>query len=164
MLRCVAGRAMKRERKGYTTMISRQVRSGNRVRLGTLAAWVASITLVAACPAEAGVGDYRCVNPTQVYMGNAKRFQRPCVISADRVYRSISEYREIVDKGLTDKDLRYHLLMKKAARKFADAIKKKMARTHRHDLVAESGAVEPNPKKEGIASVPDRTSEAVAAL
>lgn len=111
--------------------------------------------------AEASVGDYKCVDPTQVYLGNAKLFQRPCVISADRVYRNISEYREILDKGLTDKDVRYHMLMNKASEKFADAIKK-MARKHRHDLVAERGAVEP--KKKGVDQPADRTSEAISAL
>ena len=139
--------------------------SGRRV--GMLMVLLASLVLVSLVvgvgPAEAALGDYKCVNATRVYMGNAKLFQRPCMISADRVYRSIAEYRQIVDKGLTDKDIKYHLLMKKAAKKFADAIKK-MSRTHRHDLVAETGAVEINPKKKDVKAVPDRTSEAIAAL
>lgn len=122
---------------------------------------ILAVALVCVGPAEAGLGDYRCVSPTQVYLGNAKLFQRPCTISADRIYRSISEYREIVEKGLTNKDFRYHLLMKKAAKKFADAVTK-MARANRHDLVAESGAVEA--KKKGVPPVPDRTSEAISAL
>jgi DNA-binding MarR family transcriptional regulator len=38
------------------------------------------------------------------------------------VYRSIAEYREILDKGLTDKDVRYHFLMRKASDKFSRAV------------------------------------------
>ena len=107
------------------------------------------------------MGDYRCVNQTQVYLGNGRLFQRPCHVAADRVYQSIPEYQQILSKRLTDKDLEYHLLMKKAARKFADAIRK-MARANDHDLVAEVGAVVV--KKKGVPPVPNRTSEAIAAL
>ena len=137
------------------------VKDDMNTRLTAGLSFLALVSVLLVGTAEAGVGDYRCVDQTKVYMGNAKLFQRPCVISGDRVYRSISEYREILDKGLTDKDVRYHLLMKKASKKFADAVKK-MARKHRHDLVAEHGAVEP--KKEGVAKPKDRTSEAIAAL
>ena len=68
--------------------------------------------------AQADVGDYRCKDPGDVYFGNARLFQRPCHISADRVYRKIPEYREILQKKLTDDDPKYHLLMKKASQRF----------------------------------------------
>lgn len=107
---------------------------------------------------SADVGCYRCADPSKVYMGNPRLFQKPAVISADRVYQQIPEYREILDSGLTDKDVRYHFLMKKASERFTKAVKS-MARGSGHDLVAEIGAVEavrgecPEP--------PDRTSEVI---
>ena len=69
--------------------------------------------------------------------------------------------RQILDKGLTDNDVKYHFLMKKAAKRFGAAVKA-MARQHGHDLVAEPGAVtKANPKAPDI---PDRTAETIAAL
>lgn len=126
-----------------------------------LAALLGLVVLLSAGTARADVGDYRIVDASKVYLGNPRLFQRPCVIQADLVYGAISEYREIVDKGLTDKDVRYHFLMKKASERFLEALKG-MAREADADLVAEVGAVRAaNP---GVAAPVDRTDDAIARL
>ena len=111
--------------------------------------------------ALAGPGDYRVSDPSRVYLGNARIFQKPCHVSCDRVYRKIPEYREILEKGLTEKDVRYHFRMKKASARFKEAVKA-MARGKGHDLVAEKGAVKKARKK--AADVPDRTNEVIKKL
>lgn len=108
--------------------------------------------------ASAAVGDYRCKDHSDVYLGNARLFKRPCHISADRVYRKIPEYQEILQKKLTDDDPKYHLLMKKASQRFTEAVKQ-MARDLDHDLVAEVGAIKKD--KEEAKSIPDRTDEVI---
>ena len=114
--------------------------------------------------AIAGVGDYRCDDPGQVYYGNARLFRSPCTISLDRVYRHIREYREILERGLRDDDPKYHLLMKKASQRFSEAVKQ-MARDLQHDLVAETGGVrKARPDDPDIAAIPDRTDEVIANL
>ena len=117
--------------------------------------------LTAVGSAWAGVGDYRCKDAAKVYLGNSRLFQRPAVISSDKVYRRISEYREILEKGLTDKDVRYHFLMKKASAKFKEAVKR-MARKKDHDLVAEKGCVRRANKD--APKVPDRTQDVIKQL
>lgn len=111
--------------------------------------------------AFADPGDWRVTDSAAVYLGNARLFARPCVVLADRVYREIPEYREIVDKGMTDKDPRYHFLMKKASEKFLEAVRH-MARDLDHDLVAEVGAVRAT--KEGVAEPPERTADVISRL
>ncbi|MFM8978930.1 MAG: hypothetical protein ACKOSS_00470 [Planctomycetia bacterium] len=130
---------------------------------GCLALLLALLSLVArpAHAAWADPGDYRVTDSAAVYLGNARLFARPCVVRADRVYREIPEYREILEHGLTDKDPRYHFLMKKASEKFLDAVRQ-MARDLDHDLVAEVGAVKAT--KDGVAEAPERTSDVVSRL
>lgn len=108
--------------------------------------------------ASAAVGDYRCKDHSDVYLGNARLFKRPCHVSADRIYRKIPEYQEILQKKLTDDDPKYHLLMKKASQRFNEAVKQ-MARDLDHDLVAEDGAIKKD--KEEAKSIPDRTDEVI---
>lgn len=97
--------------------------------------------LLLAGTAEAGLGDYRCTDTGRVYHGNARLIRKPAVCSADRVYRHIPEYQQILSEGLTEKDVRYHFLMKEASRKFLKAVKA-MAREGGFDFVAEVGSVE----------------------
>ncbi len=112
-------------------------------------------------PAEAGVGDYTCDNPSKVYYGNQRLFQRPATVDCDRVYAKIPEYKEILSRRLTDKDPQYHLLMKKASKRFSAAVKK-MARAKKHDLVAQAGAV--RKAKDKAKDIPNRTDEVIKAL
>lgn len=111
--------------------------------------------------AWAGIGDYRCTDPGRVYLGNPRLIRTPSQISADRIYKGIPEYQKIVDERLTDKDVRYHFLMKKASARFAKAVKA-MARAKSHDFVAEIGAIEV--VKKDAKSPPDRTQEVIDRL
>lgn len=129
--------------------------------LAGLTVLVLLTALVPVAVAYAGVGDYSCSDPKKVYFGNHRLFRRPCTVSCDRVYQRIPEYQEILRRGLTDKDPHYHLLMKKATKRFTAAIKS-MARSKNHDLVAEVGAVRRNKKK--APKIPDRTADALRAL
>jgi hypothetical protein len=125
---------------------------------------LAVLALVLALPAGvawAEAGDYRVVDGGKVYLGNGRLFARPCVVQADRVYREIAEYREILDKGLTDKDARYHFLMKRASERFLDAVKR-MATELDFDLVAEVGVVKP--AKRGVEGAPERTDDVISRL
>ena len=97
--------------------------------------------LLLASAAEAGLGDYRCTDTGRVYHGNARLIRKPAVCSADRVYRHIPEYKTILAENLTEKDVRYHFLMKEASQKFLKAVKG-MARESGFDFVAEVGAVQ----------------------
>ena len=142
---------------------------GVRRQRGAASRWaVALLALVALVGAPlavrsavASVGQYRCVDATRVYLGNARLFQSPCHVESDTVYRRIAEYREILDRGLTDNDVQYHFLMKKAAKQFNAAIKA-MSTSYDHDLVAEAGSVVK--ARDDAPDVPDRTAEAIAAL
>lgn len=83
---------------------------------------------------------YRVVDVSLVYVGNPRLFKKPCVVDADRVYKAIPEYQEILEKNLTDRDVRYHFLMKKASDKFSRAVRA-LAKDSEYDLVAGTGAV-----------------------
>lgn len=117
--------------------------------------------LLAASVAAAGVGDYTCSDPSKVYYGNSRLFQRPAAVDCDKVYDRISEYKEIVRRGLTAKDPQYHLLMKKATKRFSEAVKK-MAKAKSHDLVAQIGAVKK--ARKSAQDVPDRTQDVIGKL
>ncbi len=111
--------------------------------------------------AAAQVGDYRCSDPSRVYHGNPRLIRKPAIISADDVYSRISEYQQICEQGLTDKDVRYHFLMKKASERFAKAVKA-AARALGYDCIAEQGAIEV--AREGAKAPVDVTAEVVSRL
>ena len=119
------------------------------------------VLALAAPTALAAVGDYDCPDPSKVYFGHCKLFQRPAEVDADRVYARISEYQEILRRGLTAKDPQYHLLMKKATQRFTEAVKK-MAKAKKHDLEAQTGSVRKARKK--AKDVPDRTQDVIQKL
>lgn len=126
-----------------------------------LALFALAPALVAAAEASPEMGDYRVVEGGAVYLGNPRLFARPCVVQADSIYRQIPEYREILEKGLTDKDVRYHFLMRKASERFTEAVKQ-MARDLDHDLVAEVGACKPSRRE--VSAPPDRTSDVTSRI
>lgn len=132
-----------------------------RLALVLLLVAVVAAPAVASAGDPASVGDYRCVDATRVYLGNARLFQTPCHVDSDAIYRQIPEYREILEKGLTDRDVQYHFLMKKAAQKFSEAVKA-MARDNGNDLVAEMGTV--SKARDQAPEVPDRTQAVISAL
>ena len=126
-----------------------------------LALVLVAVLALGAAVADAGVGDYTCDDPSKVYYGNQRLFQRPACVDCDRVYANIPEYQEILRRRLTDKDAQYHLLMKKATKRFSAAVKK-MARDKNHDLVAQTGTVRKAKKK--AKDVPDRSQDVIDAL
>jgi hypothetical protein len=120
-----------------------------------------ALLVLVAPPAWAGIGDYDCPNPSKVYLGNPNLFQRPCTVDCDRIYSHIPEYQEILRRNLTDRNPEYHILMKKATKRFTAAVKK-MAAARKHDLVAQKGAV--TKAKKDAKDVPDRTDEVIRDL
>jgi hypothetical protein len=80
------------------------------------------------------------IDETQVYFGRAKCCKAPGVVDAAKVYKSIPEYRKIVDQKLTEKDVEYSLLLVKATKKFRAAVEG-AATAGSCDLVANLGAV-----------------------
>ena len=122
------------------------------VRAVTLAA-----ALVATGAPVALAGDTPVeVDTTQVYVGKARTSQKPSVVNADVVFKSIGEYQRILDEKLTDKDVRYSFLMMRATKKFKKACEA-AAREEGRDLVGNAGAV-----KWGENAVPDITETAVS--
>lgn len=121
-----------------------------RALVGRLLALVLCLGLGFVLPARAARAEdakekekgpaYRVVDVSAVYVGNPRLFKKPCAVDADRVYKAIPEYQEILEKNLTDRDVRYHFLMKKASDKFARAVRA-LAKDSEYDLVAGTGAV-----------------------
>jgi hypothetical protein len=95
------------------------------------------------------------IDKTKVYFGCASTCKAPAVVDSDKVYRSIPEYKKILDQKLTDKDAEYSILLLKATRKFRTAIEE-AAKDGSNDLVAAVGSV----KWDGH-TVPDLTDAAV---
>ncbi len=121
----------------------------------------AALIGLSASPAAAAIGDYACADASRVYLGNARLFHNPCHVNSSAIYRQIAEYREILERSLSDHDPQYHLLMQKAAKRFNDALKT-MARNQGHDLVAETGTI--TKARNEASDVPERTQAAIAAL
>lgn len=99
----------------------------------------------------------RSVDAASVYVGDARKWEKPAEVDADLVYAKIDEYKEIVDKGLKPGDPKYELLISKASRRFMCAVKK-TAKDGGYDLVARRGSVK------GADSVSDITSDVIANL
>lgn len=135
--------------------------SASCVALLLLALVGATATATAADEKVPAAPAYRVTDPALVYLGNPRLFKKPCTLAADRVYKAIPEYQEILDKNLTDKDVRYHFLMKKASDKFVRAVRD-LARDLSYDLVAGKGAVVPD--NADTPAVPDATDAAIARL
>jgi hypothetical protein len=135
-----------------------------RAAAGLLVLGLALWALVVALPLRAAwaeMSDYRISDASGIYCGNQRLYTKPCVVKADRIYRSISEYREILDKGLTDKDVQYHFLMKKASERFTEAVKR-MSKDLALDLVGEVGSIKA--AKTGIAEPPEKTDDVISRL
>ncbi len=96
------------------------------------------------------------IDATQVYFGKPSCCKAPAVVDADQVFRAIPEYKQILERKLTEKDVEYSLLMIKAARRFRAAVEE-AATDGSYDLVANIGAV----TWEGHV-IPDITDRAIA--
>jgi hypothetical protein len=101
---------------------------------------------------------YEVVDHSAIYYGEGSHPTAPAVIVADDVWREIPEYRRIIDEELTDDDPAYHLLLKKATRRFKKALKKAAARDG-YDMIGEIGSIKP--KADTKKAIPDITSELI---
>lgn len=99
----------------------------------------------------------KSVDASDVYVGDAAKWEKPAEVDADKVYAKIDEYKEIVDGKLKPGDAKYELLICKASKRFRCAVKK-AAKGGSYDLVAKIGAVK------GVTGVPDITSDAIEKL
>lgn len=123
---------------------------------------LAALFVAVASPAAAqDKAEYRVVDPSGVYLGNPRLFKKPVVVNCDRVYRAIPEYVEILEKNLTDRDVRYHFLMRKASDKFAAAVRA-VATEGGYDLVGGVGAVVPANTE--TPAIPEATDAAIKKL
>ncbi len=104
---------------------------------------------------------YRVVDVSLIYSGNPRLFKKPCVVDADKIYKSIPEYQEIVEKNLTDRDVRYHFLMKKASDKFAKSLRG-LVKDLEYDLIGGVGSIVP--ATTDAPAVPNGTDGAIARL
>lgn len=120
-----------------------------------MAAW--AIGLFVLCAASASVAaskhDFDVVDSSAVYYGSGKHPKTPAVCAADDVWAKIPEYQTIVDDELTASDPRYHLLLKRATKRFQRALKK-LARRDSYDMIGETGSIKAvGKKKKAIPSV-----------
>ncbi len=130
---------------------------------GFVASWSPSTSLSGRDSAFAGEKDgkkekdRKKVDESDVYFGDAKKWETAAEVDADKVYAKIDEYKQIVDGGLKPGDAKYEILIAKASKRFCAAVKK-AAKDGGYDLVAKIGAVK------NAGTVPDITSDVIAAL
>jgi hypothetical protein len=98
------------------------------------------------------------VDDRNVYFGRACASAAPATVDADKLFRSIPEYKRILNGRLTERDPKYSVYMLRATRKFRAAVAK-AAGDGAYDLVAAAGTV----TWDGGA-VPDITETALARL
>jgi hypothetical protein len=90
--------------------------------------------------------DFEVVDSSAVYYGSARHPKTPAQCSADDVWAEIPEYKTIIKEELTEKDPRYHLLLKRATKRFQSALKK-LANRDGHDVIGEIGSIKALGKK-----------------
>lgn len=84
--------------------------------------------------------DFEVVNNGSIYYGSGKHPKSPAVCCADDVWAEIPEYQTIVEEELTASDPRYHLLMKRATKRFQRALKA-LASREGYDMIGEVGSI-----------------------
>jgi len=98
------------------------------------------------------------IDEAEIYYGDPADFTKPAVVDVDRVYESISEYKEIIDRDMDDSNPRYLMLMRAASKKFRTALKK-AAKAKGYDLIGGLGSI----KIEGK-TVPEITDLVISKL
>ncbi len=93
----------------------------------------------------------------QVYYGKLADAKKPAELVAKTVFAEIPEYKKIKEKGLTETDPEYWILLAKANEKFYAAVKK-VGDADKYDVIVEKGTA----KFEG--TPPDITQKVIAAL
>ena len=140
-------------------------RAGRGLLIAALAGLLAAGAIPAGALREAAATEEKkeeekpkkSVDPGAVYFGDAKKWDKPAEVDADKVYGKIDEYKQIVEQGLKPGDAKYEILMTKASTKFTCAVKK-AAKDGSYDLVARLGSVK------GVESVPNITDDVIAKL
>lgn len=86
----------------------------------------------------------KILNADQVYYPTrtkkGAKYKKPAVLTTSTIFNSISEWKEIKKKKLTEKDAEYHLLLKKANEKF-DCALTTVRKSGSYDIIAEVGAI-----------------------
>ena len=105
-------------------------------------AWLVGAFVLCAASAShaASKHDFEVVDSSAIYYGSGKHPKTPAVCAADDVWAEIPEYKTIVEDELTASDPRYHLLLKRATKRFQRALKK-LARRDSYDMIGESGSI-----------------------
>ena len=80
------------------------------------------------------------IDEAAIYYGDPAEFKKPAVVDVDRVYMSIPEYKEIIDRDLDKTKPRYLMLMRAASKKFRTALKK-AAKSKKYDLIGGLGSI-----------------------
>lgn len=124
-------------------------------RLGVLAAILVGLGMSRSGFA-ADDPDFEVTDGAGIYYGNGDHPKAPAVILADDVWAEIPEYKQIVEEELTDDDPEYHLLLKKATRRFTEALRKAATRDG-YDMIGEVGAIKANGKNK----IPNITDDLV---
>ena len=100
------------------------------------------------------------VDKEKVYYGDTESFSKPATLDRDKVFAEISAYKQIENEGLTRKEPRYWILLRKANDVFSKVVAK-VAEDDGYDLVAENGSVK---KKGREKAAPDLTESAIEAI
>ena len=98
------------------------------------------------------------IDESAIYYGNPADFRKPAVVDVDRVYMSIPEYKEIIDRELDRSKPRYLMLMRTASKKFRAALKK-AAKAKKYDLIGGLGSISIEGK-----TVPECTDTVISKL
>lgn len=102
------------------------------------------------------------VNRQKIYYGDTRKFTRPAVLEAAKIYDTIPAYRKIVNRKLTSDDPEYWPLMRRAAGAFVRGMKAVCARRG-YDLVGELGSIKPTAKRDTVPAITDDVIDAVRA-
>ena len=117
-----------------------------------LAVWVVALAAPREATAADSKHDFEVVSFSDVYYGSARHPKKPAVCAVDDVWAEIPEYKKIIDEELDESDPRYHLLLKRATKRFHAALKK-LAKRDGYDLIGNVGSVKALGKKKKIATV-----------
>lgn len=92
-----------------------------------------------------------------VYYGKLADSKKPAECTAKAVFAEIPEYKKIKEKGLSQDDPEYWILLGKANEKFYAAVKK-VGERNKFDVIVEKGTAKFDP------AAPDVTQKVIAAL
>jgi len=128
--------------------------------LFAIAGLVAATTIALASETHAAdpAHDFTVTDSSRVYYGKKKHPKTPAHCDADSVWSQIPEYKTIIEDELGPDDARYHLLLKRATKRFQRALKK-LSKRDGYDLIAEVGAVKAVGKKKK--KIPTVTSDLI---